>query len=234
MPPLPAILIGGLVLLLLAAGAGWIVTHRPLPVPASSPAAVPPDHGTLIWEAKLDGKGDTDVSLPADQGTDPTASALKFARGSIEVQMLKPGGEITVGFQAPRVKDYVCQLQLTAKAGTDITLSWPVRQAGPGQAADLVLIFDLPNETAQMYYAPYQGDTVALGKSISVAGIQRGQTITVLVVSNHAEYAVYVGNTRLASGSEDRSTGVISPGFYAYGRSGSFSVVGLHYWAPPS
>jgi hypothetical protein len=192
--------------------------------PASTSAAFP--HGKLIYQAKA--VSDT-WSAGSPPTPDPPGSAgVSYSGTSIDLDILKPGGNLEGQLEAPALKDFALELVISAAAGSDREINWWLR--GTSDAA-LDLHFDLASETVALDFSPNVGDPEVLVKDIRLTGLQSGRRMTLGVVADGSNVSIYLDGKRVAAVVETRADGGTTPGFFMDGQSGSFHLDSVRYYA---
>jgi hypothetical protein len=194
---------------LVLGAAGWYyVAHRG--GPAAGVAATSFPHGKLLYQARAA----TDTWSPSSPPTaDPVGSAGVTYTGSvINLNILKPGGNLGGQLEAPALKDYALDLVISAAPGTDIHI-------------------DLPTETMSLYYSPNVGDAQVLVQDIRLTGLQSGSRMAIGVVADGTHVSLYLNGTRVGQVVEARANGGTTPGFYLDGKSGTLHLESVRYYA---
>ncbi len=216
--------IAAVVVLLVAATGFYIVSHRGGAGTAATSSSFP--HGKLIYEARA--AADT-WSASSPPKADPVGSARVSYSGSvINLDILKPGGNLGGELQAPALKDYALELVISAAAGTDLEINWWLRGTSD---SGLEIHIDLPTETMSLDWTPNVGDGQRLVQDIRLTGLQAGQRMAIGVVANSTSISLYLNGKRVAQVTEARANGGTTPGFYMDGQSGSLRLESVRYYA---
>ena len=212
-------------LVLVLAGAGlYLFTHRSGAGNAAGAPSFP--HGKLLYQARA--AADT-WSASSPPTADPAGSASVSYSGSIiNLNILKPGGNLGGELQAPALKDYALELVLSAAAGTDLEINWWLRGTSD---SGLNVHIDLPTETMSLYWSPNVGDQQALVRDIRLTGLQSGKKMAIGVVADGTNVSLYLNNARVGQVVEARANGGTTPGFYMDGQSGTLRLESVRYFA---
>jgi len=185
-------------------------------------------HNTLVLIYQAHAAADA-WSATSPPTADPLGSAgVSYSGGAINLNILKPGGNLGGELQAPALKDFALELVLSAKTGTDLEINWWLRGTSD---SGLNLHIDLPTETMQLYWSPNVGDAQILAKDIRLSGLQSGTLIAIGVVANGTNISLYVNNARVAQVAETRANGGTTPGFYMDGQAGTLRLESVRYFA---
>ena len=214
--------VAGLLVLLLAAVIGaYILSHR-----GGSDVAPPFPHGKLLYQARPSADAWSTSSPPTP---DPAGSAgVTYSGGIINLNILKPGGNLGGELQAPALKDYAAELVLHAEAGSDLEVNWFVRGTSD---SGMELHIDLPSESMSLIWTPNTGDSQVLTKSLRLPGLQSGRRIAIGIVADGTHLSLYLDGSRAAQVVESRADGGTTPGFFMDGQSGSLHLESVRYYA---
>ena len=194
---------------------------RPVFTPVAEPAGLPA-HAALVYQAAMKGDDLTDI--------DANGAEIHQAGGLIEVTSTRADGHAGAGFKAGRIKSYLLEIVMSVSQGADFEIDWQLRTPNGTEAAEVYMHIDTANETLALGYAPYQGDNSELAANLPLAGLQSGRQVTLSVLVNQDLYAAYAGSDKIGSAREGRVTGAASPGFSAYGKSGSWRLSSVRYY----
>ena len=214
-------------LVILVAATGAYAFSRRGPTGTGSGAASPSfPHGKLIYQAQAAAGTWSATSPPT---ADPVGSAgVTYTGGVINLNILKPGGNLGGELQAPALKDFALELTISAVAGTDLEINWWLRGTSD---SGLNIHIDLPTETMQLYWSPNVGDAKLLANDIRLTGLQSGRKMTIGVVANGTNISLYLNNARVAQVVEARANGGTTPGFYMDGQAGTLRLESIRYFA---
>ena len=216
--------IAAILVLLVAATGFYIVSHRAGAGTAATSSSFP--HGKLVYQARA--VADT-WSASSPPTADPVGSAgVSYPGGVINLNILKPGGNLGGELQAPALKDFALELVLSAAAGTDLEINWWLRGTSD---SGLNLHLNLPTETMSLDWSPNVGDGQRLVKDIRLTGLQSGQRMAIGVVANGTSISLYLNGKRVAQVTEARANGGTTPGFYLDGQSGTLRLESVRYYA---
>jgi hypothetical protein len=197
-----------------ASGAGTTATSTSFP------------HGTLIYQAKAAADAWSASSPPT---ADPVGSAgVTYSGAVINLNILKPGGNLGGELKAPALKDFAMELVLTAAPGTDLEINWWLRGTSD---SGLDLHIDLPTETMQLFWSPNVGDAKVLVDDIHLTGLQSGKRMAIGVVANGTSILIYLNNALVGHAVEARANGGTTPGFYMDGQAGTLRLESIRYFA---
>ena len=213
-------------LVLVLVGTGLYVVSRRSSGTGS--AAAPPSfpHGKLIYQARA--AADT-WSASSPPTADPLGSAgVSYSGSVINLNILKPGGNLGGQLEAPALKDFALELVISAAAGTDLEINWWLRGTSD---SGLNLHIDLPTETMSLFWSPNVGDAQLLVKDIRLTGLQSGRKMTIGVVADGANVSLYLNGARVAQVVEARANGGTTPGFYMDGQAGTLRLESVRYYA---
>jgi class 3 adenylate cyclase len=212
-------------LVLVLAGAGlYLFTHRGGTGNAAAAPSFP--HGKLIYQARA--AADT-WSASSPPTADPAGSASVSYSGSvINLNILKPGGNLGGELQAPALKDYVLELVISAAAGTDLEINWWLRGTSD---SGLDIHIDLATETMSLNWSPNVGDSQVLVQDIRLTGLQSGHRMAIGVVADATNISLYLNGAKVAHVVEARANGGTAPGFYMDGKSGTLYLESVRYYA---
>ena len=218
---IPAIAV--LAVLLVVATGYYIVSHRGGGDAATS-SSFP--HGKLVYQAHA--AADT-WSASSPPTADPVGSAgVSYSGGVINLNILKPGGNLGGQLQAPALKDFALELVVSAATGTDLEINWWLRGTSD---SGLNLHIDLPTETMSLSWSPNVGDAQVLVKDIRLTGLQSGRKMALGVVANGTTISLYIDGKRVAQVVEARANGGTTPGFYMDGQAGTLRLEAVRYYA---
>ena len=220
---IPAVAV--LLVLLIAGGAFYVLSHRGGSGPGAGTTASFP-HGKLVYQARA--AADT-WSASSPPTADPVGSAgVSYTGGVINLNILKPGGNLGGQLQAPALKDFALELVVSAATGTDLEINWWLRGTTD---SGLNLHIDLPTETMSLYWSPNVGDAQILVKDIRLTGLQSGSRMAIGVVASGTNISLYLNNSRVAQVVEARANGGTTPGFYMDGQAGTLRLESVRYYA---
>jgi class 3 adenylate cyclase len=216
--------VAALLVLLVAGTAFYVVSHRAGPGPGAAATSFP--HGKLVYQARA--AADT-WSASSPPTADPVGSAgVSYSGGVINLNILKPGGNLGGQLQAPALKDFALELVLSAATGTDLEINWWLRGTSD---SGLDLHIDLPTETMSLYWSPNVGDAQILVKDIRLTGLQSGSRMAIGVVASGTSITLYLNNARVGQVVEPRANGGTTPGFYMDGQAGTLRLESVRYFA---
>jgi hypothetical protein len=153
---------------------------------------------------------------------------VSYSGSVINLDILKPGGNLGGELQAPALKDYALELVLSAAAGTDLEINWWLRGTSD---SGLEIHIDLPTETMSLDWTPNVGDGQRLVQDIRLTGLQSGRTMAIGVVANGTSISLYLNGKRVAQVTEARANGGTTPGFYLDGQAGTLRLESVRYYA---
>jgi hypothetical protein len=153
---------------------------------------------------------------------------VTYTGGVINLNILKPGGNLSGELQAPAIKDFALELMVSAAAGTDLEINWWLRGTSD---SGLDLHIDLPTETMSLDWSPNVGDAQVLVQDIRLTGLQSGKRMAIGVVASGANISLYLDGARVAQVVEARANGGTTPGFYMDGQAGSLRLESVRYYA---
>jgi class 3 adenylate cyclase len=183
-------------------------------------------HGKLVYQAHP--AADT-WSASSPPTADPVGSAdVSYTGAAINLNILKPGGNLGGQLQAPALKDYALDLVIRAEPGTDLEINWWLRATSD---SGVNLRIDLPTETMSLYWSPNVGDAQVLVKDVRLTGLQSGRRTAIGVVADNTHISLYLNGARVAQVAETRANGGTSPGFYMDGQSGTLHLESVRYYA---
>jgi class 3 adenylate cyclase len=218
--------VAAVLVILVAAGGAYALSRRGAPGTGTAVTSTSFPHGTLIYQAKAAADAWSASSPPT---ADPVGSAgVTYSGGVINLNILKPGGNLGGELQAPALKDFALELVISAAAGTDLEINWWLRGTSD---SGLDLHIDLPTETMQLYWSPNVGDAKVLAKDIHLTGLQSGKRMAIGVVANGTNISIYLNNARVAQVVEARANGGTTPGFYMDGQAGTLRLESIRYFA---
>ena len=221
---LPAI--AALLVILVAATGAYAFSRRGATGTSTATATPSFPHGKLIYQAQA--AADT-WSASSPPTADPVGSAgVTYSGGVINLNILKPGGNLGGQLQAPALKDFALELVISAVAGTDLEINWWLRGTSD---SGLNLHIDLPTETMQLYWSPNVGDAKVLVQDLHLTGLQSGKRMAIGVVANDTNISIYLNNSRVAQVVEARANGGSTPGFYMDGQAGTLRLESIRYFA---
>ena len=211
------------VLVLLVAGTGvYLVSRRG--TGAGSAASPAFSHGKLIYQARA--AADT-WSASSPPTANPVGSArVSYSDSVINLDILKPGGNLGGELQAPALKDYALELVISAAAGTDLEINWWLRGTSD---SGLEIHIDLPTETMSLYWSPNVGDAQVLVQDVRLTGLQSGKRMAIGVVADGTKISLYLNNTRVGQVVEPRANGGTTPGFSMDGQAGTLRLESVRY-----
>jgi class 3 adenylate cyclase len=216
--------VAAVLVLLVAATGFYIVSHRGGSGTAATSSSFP--HGKLVYQAHA--AADT-WSASSPPTADPVGSAgVSYSGGVINLNILKPGGNLGGQLQAPALKDFALELVLSAATGTDLEINWWLRGTSD---SGLNLHIDLPTETMSLSWSPNVGDAQVLVKDIRLTGLQSGRRMAIGVVANGTQVSLYLNGARVGQVVEARANGGTAPGFYMDGQAGTLRLESVRYYA---
>lgn len=218
--------VAGFLVLLLAATGLYIVSRRSGGGGSGAAAAPSFPHGKQLYETHPA----PDVWASSHQPTaDPAGSAgVSYSAGAINLNILRPGGNLGGELEAPALKDFAVELVISATAGSDLEINWWLRGTSD---SGLALHFDLPTETMSLNWNPNNGNTEVLVPDIRLSGLQSGHRMAIGVVADGTHISLYLNAARVAQVVEARANGGITPGFFMDGKSGSLHLESVRYYA---
>jgi class 3 adenylate cyclase len=213
-----------LVVLLAAGTAAYVLSHPGDPSRDVATTSFP--HGKVIYEALA--AADT-WSASSPPTADPVGSAgVTYSGSVINLNILKPGGNLGGQLQAPALKDFALELVITAATGTDLEINWWLRGTSD---SGLDLHIDVPTEAMSLYWSPNVGDAQVLVKDVRLTGLQSGSRMVIGVVANGTSITLYVNGARVGHVVESRANGGTTPGFYMDGQAGTLRLEAIRYFA---
>jgi hypothetical protein len=153
---------------------------------------------------------------------------VTYSGSVINLNILKPGGNLGGQLQAPALKDFALELVITAATGTDLEINWWLRGTSD---SGLDLHIDVPTETMSLYWSPNVGDAQVLVKDVRLTGLQSGSRMVIGVVANGTSITLYVNGARVGHVVESRANGGTTPGFYMDGQAGTLRLEAIRYFA---
>jgi len=215
-----------LLVILVAAAGAYALSRRGAAGTGPGPTSSSFPHGKLIYQARAAADTWSPTSPPT---ADPIGSAgVTYSGGVINLNILKPGGNLGGELQGPALKDFALELVISAAAGTDLEINWWLRGTSD---SGLNLHIDLPTETMQLYWSPNVGDAKLLVQDIRLTGLQSGRKMTIGVVADGTNISLYLNNARVAQVVEARANGGTTPGFYMDGQAGTLRLESIRYFA---
>lgn len=217
------------VLVIASVAAALVLVHPGGPLTAGSNSG--PAHGSLVYSAKLNS---TAWNGGVEPSPDPAKSiAFSYPSGSIDIHIAAKGGGVSTQFDGPSLKNYVADLVFKADTGSDFSFNWELITAAPNEQAEVYLHFDVTQETMTPILSPYSGSDQSMTATISLSGVQRGNTTDVAVVVNNGSVTLYLNGKQVGQGKETMASGATSPSFYINGDSGTLHILSLRYYALP-
>jgi serine/threonine protein kinase len=223
-----AFVAAGLVVLLVLASIGFALfaTRGPNLTAATSSGA--PNHGSLVYELKLDKQAWEDGVEPSP---DPAGSAtVGYGASSLDIHIAQSGAGMSCGFAGPSLKAYVADFQFKVDPGSDFELNWQIRGSAASENTEVDLNIQVADESATLYLSPYEGSSTTLIQATNISGMQGGRVVDLGVAVNGKTITLYVDGKKVGSATESASTGAASPGFYLDGKSGTLHVLSLRYY----
>jgi len=153
---------------------------------------------------------------------------VSYSDSVINLDILKPGGNLGGELQAPALKDYALELVISAAAGTDLEINWWLRGTSD---SGLEIRIDLPTETMSLYWSPNVGDAQVLVQDVRLTGLQSGKRMAIGVVADGTKISLYLNNTRVGQVVEPRANGGTTPGFSMDGQTGTLRLESVRYYA---
>lgn len=226
------------IVVLFVVGGGTFLLYQALSPAAkrtqtsSSPAPSLLAKGQLLFQAKLDGSG-TDLSPDSIFHSDPTSSKLSFPTGAIEFAILKPNADEGANVNFDGLGRYITEVDFSVQPGAALHFWWIVR-TGNQTEGDHIVNIDTAGEGMRLGYFTAGGATVeALSATVALAGLQKGQSITLSAVVDPPRYAVYLGQNKVIDVSDSRNSALGVPGFNCGGQSGVVRVTGIRIYTIP-
>ncbi len=155
------------------------------------------EQGNPVFIAQLlaaDGQGFSSRELYGD----PTASSIRFVRGSVEYSVVKPGGRTGNELAVRAMPAYFAEFDLSVQPGSDVTfwinLTTGVFPTGTGQH---IVAISTAVEVMQMaYFISRDSLTLALGPEVEIQGLQAGRRFTVAVLVAPPRYVVFLDGSK--------------------------------------
>lgn len=218
-------------------GGGLVAAPRsPSPAVSSSPSPLHaiPTKGPLIWQAALDGTS-VDVQEPRHVFSGAaTDSAIKFEKGYMEFDALKPGANTGYDLQMKRLKAYVAEIDVTFQPGSDVFLWWSLT-ADPQQMGGYAVYVDAANESMRIIHQSINPPPDFSSANIPVPGLQKGTGMTIAVVVEGQDLRLYLNEQRVLDVQAGFTIGAMNGQlFINSGFGGSFRISGIRYYALPT
>jgi serine/threonine protein kinase len=229
-----AIMAMAIIVLVVAGGGSFLLyqANSRAPKPSASPPPPVLAEGQLLFQAKLDGTG-TDLSPSSIFHSDPTSSKLRFPAGAIEFAILQPNADEGANVNFDGLGRYITEVDFSVQPGTAVHFWWIVR-TGNSAVGDHIVNIDTAGEGMRLGYFTAGGATVeALSANVALAGLQKGQSLTLSAVVDPPRYAVYLGRNKVIDVTDSRNSPLGVPGFNCGGESGVVRVTGIRIYTIP-
>jgi hypothetical protein len=171
-----------LVLPRVSAPPAQVVSHAP------TSAAVP--RGAVLYQAKLDGTGDSFVDL-VGRDQDPTKAEVRYLPGRLELAALASDADAGIDLNYPAgVTSFVGDIDLSITPGSDANFCWGLRWAVAGK-----LSYELCTDTLAefVHIVVWNGqNNVPITPRVSLPGLQTGRTVALTIVVRESHLSLFV------------------------------------------
>jgi hypothetical protein len=180
--------------------------------------------GPLVYEASFLGDG-AGFSSRYTIG-DPSASAIRFMRGTTDYVILQPGGNTGNSIGLAPMNGYFVEVQLSVEPGSDVEF-W-IDLTGPYTDPVGKHLIGIATQVSEMQLA-YFHDKFAqpLGGPVPIEGLQDGRSFTVSALVNPPLYTVYLDGRSVVDLDHQPNVTYQAPAFAVFGQGGTVHLSGL-------
>jgi DNA-binding CsgD family transcriptional regulator len=201
--------------LVLGAGDGTIPTAA-TGAPVLIPGDLPVTPGDLVFQSKMDGvhSGFGPPTIVGDQ----SASRIRFIKGSIEYDLLKPGGLAGDGPSINPLSAYFAEIQISVTQGS-IASFWFSLDVGDTfrRVGSYVVAVNTYYEYLQLGYFVQGEDVVSLAPPVPMDGLQRGRSFRIAALVLPPRYVVYLDGRKVTDVTHSPSPPLHLPSFQIFG-----------------
>jgi hypothetical protein len=193
------------------------------PVERAPTSAVVP-RGQLLYQARLDGTGDSFVDTVGRE-KDPAKASVRFLPGRLELAALVPQGNAgtDLNLASNGVTTYVGDIELSTAPGSDGDFCWGLRWAVAGKLA-YELCVDTEAEFVQVVVWNGQNKP-PITPRIPVPGLQTGRIAALTVVVRESQLTLFVDGQQVADVEDHQVPPAQTiPGLDVYSKEGSATV----------
>ena len=180
--------------------------------------------GPLVYEATFlgDGSGFSSRYIIGD----PSASAIRFARGTTDYVVTKPDGNTGNSIGLAPMRGYFVDVQLSVEPGSDIEF-W-IDLTGPYTNPVGKHLIGIGTQVSEMQLAYFHNDFAEpLGAPVPIEGLQNGRTFTVSALVNPPSYTLYLDGTSRIDVRHEPNVEYQAPAFGVFGQGGTVHLTGL-------
>lgn len=180
--------------------------------------------GPLVYEARFSGDG-AGFSSRYTIG-DPSASAIRFLKGTTDYKVTQPGGNTGNSIGLAPMTSYFVEVQLSVEPGSDVEF-W-IDLTGPYTESVGHHLIGIGTQVSEMQLA-YFHDQFAqpLGPPAPIEGLQNGRTFTVSAQVNPPRYTVYLNGTVRIDLQHQPNVEYQAPSFAVFGQGGTVHLSAL-------
>ena len=180
--------------------------------------------GPLVYEATFlgDGSGFSSRYIIGD----PTASAIRFTKGTTDYVVTKPDGNTGNSIGLAPMTGYFVDVQLSVEPGSDVEF-W-IDLTGPYTNPVGKHLIGISTQVSEMQLAYFHNDFAEpLGASVPIEGLQDGRTFTISALVNPPSYTLYLDGTSRIDLRHEPNVEYQAPAFSVFGHGGTVHLTGL-------
>jgi DNA-binding CsgD family transcriptional regulator len=191
----------------------------------------PRDPGTLIYQAELLGNGAGFGQRQVIGSLD--ASAVTFREGSVEMAVLRPGGNTGINVAMDPVSRYYADLTLSVVPRSNVSFWLALDAPAPSHPGQHLVAIDTFDGLVQLKYFVQQFDPVPLGPQIKVDGLDNGRSIRLSAFVDPPYYEVFVEGILVIAVRHTPGAVLQAPAFVIFGEdTGTVRITSLRIYAP--
>lgn len=176
-----------------------VQTAAPTVAVVPPPAPTGPATGALLFEAKLDGTAELDDVHVFSGGR--SDAAITFARGAMELAVLRPRGGVIGFFRTPASTSYAGVFSVALPRTSEVLFTWALRRDGD---ESYLLRLDARTETLSLVYDDGVGWREALAPQVKIDQLRSGRAVPIAFGVQGDAFAVYVDGRRVVEARDAR------------------------------
>jgi hypothetical protein len=204
------------------------VIGTPIPTLTDLPLA----KGPLVWSANLADR----ASFKEPAIAPPGAAAARFGPGGLEVDILKPDGQVNMTANMPPMPQYVAEIDIRVAPGSHLSTNWVLRPGDGKENGTHVINVDASRTSFALKYLapPGSADPSAdVSDRYTTPEITNGSKFTLTVGAGGDEYVMYFNNREVEHVYHEHNAPPITLGLAVFGHDGSVVVSGMRVYELP-